>query len=163
MLRVTAGEPIDNLLPGPEGGVLFGGRPAADVAFRGAPASEHRLRSDRAVLSHRVAVQPETTYLFSTRLRLPESAPAGRVEVWLVPHDSRAGRDRRYKAAPYPSFRLVPGQWTLVCSTLATPPETDTLIIYLVHRGLDGHPIHLADGKLAAIAGAPKPQPPGAL
>lgn len=151
MLRLAEDKPVKNIFSYSRKNLSFGGKGSSEVAFRNKPSNEIFINKDRFVLSHRQSVQPGKTYMFSSRIFISEKTENGIVQLWLIPHNSKTGKDLKYKRAPYPSFKLIPGKWNMICSTLSAPKLADTIIIYLVCYGLNGKTIYLADIKLAAI------------
>lgn len=151
MLALASDKPVKNILPGRETSIPFGGNPSQKFKFRDNYSAGHYVKGNRFVLSCNQAVLPEnTSYMLSARVFL-ENSDNGIVEVWMTAHNSKTGRDMKYKDAPPPSFKLIPGKWNMVCSTLAAPKQADTIIIYLVCRNLDGKAIYVADAKLSVI------------
>lgn len=155
MLAVASGKPVKNLLPSQDNSLPFGGKLSKERAFSGTCSGKEILKDNRTVLSCTQNVPAENTYMLSARIFL-ESGENGIVEVWMYPHDSKTGRDAKYKDAPHPSFKLIPGKWNMVCSTLSLPKPADTAGMYLLFRNLGGKTVYVDDVKLVAIETQPK-------
>jgi hypothetical protein len=150
MLALASDKPMKNLLPGQDNSLPFGGKLSEERTFRGTYSGKEILKGNRAVLSCTQNVATENTYMLSARIFL-ESGDNGIVEVWMYPHNSKTGRDAKYKDAPHPSFKLIPGKWNMVCSTLSMPKPADTAGMYLLFRNLDGKAVYVDDVQLVAI------------
>lgn len=150
MLALASGKPTKNLLPSQDSSLPFGGKLLKERTFRGTYSGKEILKGNRAVLSCTQNVETENTYMLSVRIFL-ESGDNSIVEVWMYPHDSKTARDAKYKDAPHPSFKLIPGKWNMVCSTLSMPKPADTAGMYLLFRNLDGKAVYVDDVQLVAI------------